>query len=278
MKIDYCSDLHIECGAVTLPGGEVLVLAGDVAEARSILKDFHSTRALPHAPGSHQSRYYDFFYHECAKYDQVFYVVGNHEHYHGRYDKTNEQLKAMLPSNVTLLECDVVEYKDVVFVGATTWTNANNMDSLTLYHLKYNLNDYRQIRNHFKFAEIYHKITPEFIVGEHVKTINYFNEVLPQYADRQVVMITHHAPSFMSISEQYRDDFHMNGGYASDLSELILDNTQIKVWIHGHVHSTHDYMIGDTRILANPRGYLGHEQCAENFTIKSFEINPKTID
>jgi hypothetical protein len=122
--------------------------------------------------------------------------------------------------------------------------------------------------------DIYHKLTPETTVATHVKTVNWLTSTLPKYADRKVVVITHHAPSFMSISERYRGpgDFHMNGGYASELSELILDHPQIKVWGHGHVHSTHDYMIGTTRVLANPRGYAGHEQCAEDFTVQSFEV------
>ena len=47
----------------------------------------------------------------------------------------------------------------------------------------------------------------------------------------------------------------MNGGYASELSDYILDHPQIKVWCHGHIHYAFDYMIGDTRIVCNPYGY-----------------------
>lgn len=274
MNVQYCSDLHLEWGGVTLPGGEVLILAGDICEARSLIKDFHSTKSLPYTPGSHEHRYYDFFYTECAKYEKVFYVMGNHCHYHGRFDQTYDSLKMVLPDNVTILENEVVEYKDIIWMGATLWTNANNHDQLTLYTLKYNMNDYRVIKTHNKSADIYHKLTPETTVATHVKTVNWFRETLPKYADKKVVVITHHAPSFMSISEQYRGtgDFHMNGGYASDLSEDILDHPQIKKWIHGHVHSTHQYLIGDTEILCRPRGYKGHEQCAEDFEVATFEI------
>jgi hypothetical protein len=77
----------------------------------------------------------------------------------------------------------------------------------------------------------------------------------------------------MSITEQYRDDRELNGGYASDLSEFILEHPQIKIWCHGHVHSTHSYFIGDTQILANPRGYLGHEKIASDFEVKSFILD-----
>jgi predicted phosphodiesterase len=67
------------------------------------------------------------------------------------------------------------------------------------------------------------------------------------------------APSFASVNKKYAHEKTMNGAYASDLSEFILDNENIKVWVHGHMHDPVDYMIGDTRVVSNPRGYIGHE-------------------
>jgi Icc-related predicted phosphoesterase len=280
MKIQYCSDLHVDFAGVTLPGGEVLVIAGDVAESRKVVRHKQAWELLTAEEQADPKyielyRCWTFWLQQAAKYERVFYVLGNHEHYGGRFDLTHDELRAVLPANVTLMENSVVEYGDVVFLGATLWTNANNHDQLTLYTLKYGMNDYKVIKTHNKSADIYHKLTPETTVATHVKTVNYLGETLSQYADRKVVVITHHAPSFMSISEQYRGpgDHHMNGGYASDLSEFILDHPQIKVMVHGHVHSHHDYMIGTTRILARPRGYKGHEQIAEDFEVGSFEID-----
>jgi hypothetical protein len=43
--------------------------------------------------------------------------------------------------------------------------------------------------------------------------------------------------------------------YVSDLDDLIFDNPQIKYWSHGHTHESVDYMIGDCRVVCNPRGY-----------------------
>lgn len=280
MKIQYCSDLHLEFAGVTLPGGEVLVLAGDIAESRKVVRHKRAWEELTSEEQADPKyvelyRCWTFFLFETAKYERVFMVAGNHEHYHGRYDLTHDELRSVLPANVTLMENSVVEYGDVVFVGSTLWTNANNMDQLTLYTLKYNMNDYRTIKTHNKSADIYHKLTPETTVATHVKTVNYLRETLSKYADKRVVVITHHAPSFMSITEQYRGpgDFHMNGGYASDLSEFILDHPQIKVHIHGHTHSNFSYDIGTTRVLCHPRGYKGHEQIAENYEVGSFEID-----
>jgi hypothetical protein len=35
-------------------------------------------------------------------------------------------------------------------------------------------------------------------------------------------------------------------------------------WIHGHVHSTLDYTVNGTRIVANPRGYSHKNGGMEN--------------
>jgi len=51
-----------------------------------------------------------------------------------------------------------------------------------------------------------------------------------------------------------------------------MDHPQIKLWIHGHTHESFDYMVGDTRIVCNPRGYIGYEQCADDFKLKFVEV------
>ena len=60
MKINYMSDLHLEFGYQPLPGGDVLILAGDICEARSYIKEHHSTRLTDSEAGAY--RYVDFFH------------------------------------------------------------------------------------------------------------------------------------------------------------------------------------------------------------------------
>ena len=64
----------------------------------------------------------------------------------------------------------------------------------------------------------------------------------------------------------------MNGGYASNLSEFILNHPEIVLWIHGHMHLPSDYLVGTTRVVANPRGYAGHEEQADKFQLKFLDI------
>jgi len=39
--------------------------------------------------------------------------------------------------------------------------------------------------------------------------------------------------------------------------------------VHGHIHTSVDYMIGDdTRVISNPRGYVGHAEHNKKFDPK----------
>ena len=256
MRINLCSDLHLEFGDLEMPGGDVLIIAGDACERRSIMK---------------YQRCQDFFEIECAKYNQVFMVMGNHEHYHHRFDKTLEDLRELMPANVRILENENVLHEGVLILGATLWTNLNNGCHHTAWQLRRNLNDFKVITN--KYADgSYNKLTPEFTGQVHKSTVAYFESELAKNKDQKTLVITHHAPSLKSVHERYKSAHLMNGGYASDLSELILDNPQIAVWCHGHMHDPFDYMVGSTRVLCNPRGYCGVEDTGRFSPAYGFDL------
>lgn len=269
LTITLLSDLHLEYGYQKLSGGEVLILAGDIGEVRDFKKEYHSTKLLDRTPGD--LKWYDFLYHECAKYDRVFYVMGNHEHYNGRYDKTYNELTSILPKNVRLLENEYEEYEGVLFLGATLWTDCNKNDPLTIDALKYSMNDYQIITNYYENTGLYHKLTPAYTAGVHRTSVNYLESVLKENTNTPTVVITHHAPTYKSINARFQDERIMNGGYASDLSELILDYPNIKYCFHGHMHDPVDYYVGSTRVLSNPRGYFGYQDTSHfnpNFTVE----------
>jgi hypothetical protein len=70
----------------------------------------------------------------------------------------------------------------------------------------------------------------------------------------------------------YAHDTIMNGGYSSDMDEFIEHRPQIKLWTHGHTHHVFDYMIGETRVVCNPRGYYGHEARADEWKLLIVDI------
>jgi hypothetical protein len=273
MRINVVSDLHLEFGDLELPGGEVLILSGDICEVKQIKADYDVNNIMNEGGPStgnfkRSDRYTRFFHEECGKYEKVFYVAGNHEHYGYKLHKTIPHLKSVLPNNVMVLEKEQFEYKGVLFIGGTLWTDMNNHDSLTLYHMKGMMNDYKQITMFDEVHNVYHRLTPDKTVSEHVKTKQLFKLFLEENRAGKklpVVVLTHHAPSKLSTHPYYANDTIMNGAYSSDLSEFILDNPEIQVWTHGHTHHTFDYMIDNTRVMANPRGYKNYEEQAEEF-------------
>lgn len=277
MKINLISDCHINFADLTLPGGDVLIMAGDIMEAGHLRQADNAGMNTFIA-----DRYRRFINEELIKYRKVLYVCGNHEHYRNQYHDTHDRLRRELPDNVMLMENDSTEIDGVHFFGATLWTDMNKGDPITISHLKQSMNDFSGgikmgdgIKVKTGWGDEYYtsKFNPQYAKGIFHETIEKMRKWLEEHKDDKCVVITHHAPSELSVHEYYKDDYHMNGGYRSNLSDFILDHPQIKVWVHGHMHDPCDYMIGDTRVLTNPRGYMGYETQADNFDAGfSFEV------
>lgn len=280
MRIHLCSDLHLEFRDLTLPGGDVLIVSGDAYEAKNLNQDHYSTDKvmLPHESALRRpDRYYRFLLEECSqKYRHVIMVIGNHEHYNFLFNNTYDHIKSQLPANVHLLEKESLEIDGVLFLGATLWTDMNGGDDMTMFHLKQCMNDFRIVKYRNEAGD-YYRFSPEIAYRHHMDTLAFFEIALQNNRERAqpmpVVVVTHHAPSKLSIKPKYQHDHLMNGGYSSDLSEFILDHPEIRVWTHGHTHDTFDYAVGDTRVLCNPRGYAGYEERAEEFEVLEFEVD-----
>lgn len=305
MKIALASDLHLEFGTISLhndEGADVLVLSGDIiVEADLTNYDPYYTLGFEYR----SNRFHNFFQECSERFPHVVYVLGNHEHYNGDFAKTANSIKEKLShlKNVYVLDREMKKIDDTIFVGGTLWTDMNNHDSLTLYHVKGMMNDFRIIKNSnvmrtrkvpvykkkedgayefdekgfmiqesWKFKEEPGSFSPENSAEEHVKMKEYIKFCIRENRDSKFVVCGHHAPSKLSVKPRYKNDDIMNGAYSSDLSEFILDHPEIKLWTHGHTHDQFDYMVGDTRVVCNPRGYIGYEPAAKDFKLKYIEV------
>lgn len=266
MKIKLVSDLHLEFSDISIQNEnqyDVLILSGDILIAEDLYNhpeinySHLELQVLEHGQARAQ-RFRDFLKRCSFQFPHVIYIAGNHEFYHGKWLKTLQVLReecAKFP-NIYFLERDTKVIDDVVFIGATLWTDMNRGDPLTLHATKSLLNDFRLIRNDEKG---FTSLKPMDTAIRHRDTLEYFREVLRNNENKKCVIVGHHTPSWQSCHERYRGDSLMNACYHSELSEFILDHPQIKLWTHGHTHHPFDYMIGDTRIVCNPRGYEGYE-------------------
>jgi Icc-related predicted phosphoesterase len=274
---------------------EVLILSGDICTAK----------VFKHKP-KERAKVKDFFRRCAFQFSHVVYVLGNHESYDFDIAKTYDRLKAELADlpNVHLLEKETWEHNGITFVGGTLWTDMNKGDSLTLWHCGQRMNDFRLIKNsnrtthhknviyaknpdgsgmHLKDSDgnlvverVDHyekssKFSVEDSMQDHDKMLDYIKYAVDDKS-KKFVVCTHHAPTFNSVAEWFKHDTLMNGAFASDLSEFIMDRPQIKLWTHGHMHNVSDYMMGETRVVCNPRGYVKYEQRAQEFELKYMEV------
>jgi len=170
--------------------------------------------------------------------------------------------------NIHFLERDFVKIDDVTFVGGTLWTDMNRGDPLTQHAIRDMMNDFRLIRHD---GLGYTALRPSHTITRHVETLGYIEEIVHREPEGKFVVVGHHAPCELSIGPNYKSQSLMNGAYYSDLSEFILDRPQIKLWTHGHMHDPFDYLVGDTRVVCNPRGYTSPNK-EETFSLKYLEI------
>jgi len=307
MKIAIASDLHLEFGDLEITNdnqADVLILSGDILVAKDI------TQRDPHGvmgPEYRSNRFHDFMQRCSAQFPHVIYILGNHEHYHGDFANTEKHLKEVLGylSNVYILEREIKTIDDVTFIGGTLWTDMNNGDELTLYHMKTMMNDFVCVQNsnrvvnyradvlkdkpvgmtddeflmlptcdRFKtvFKTRTAKFQPEDAAAEHAQTKGYIQQIIEGKPDQKFVVVGHHAPSRKSTHEMYVKDTVMNGGYSSNMDEFIMDHPQIRLWTHGHTHHVFDYVIGETRVVCNPRGYINYEARASEWKLLTVDI------
>lgn len=284
MKIYLCSDVHIEFGPLEVhnkDNADVLILSGDIVVAKE-LRHWSPDGILELS--KHGNNFINFFEQCSSKFKDVIYVMGNHEHYNGDFAESESILRKVCNhfGNIHLLEKEIKTINDITFIGGTLWTDMNKEDSLTLYHISRNMNDFRIVKDsrnpvHFRDTDgNFHTRTstfsPETAVEEHKKMLQYISTIVEGKHDQKFVVVGHHAPSKLSTKPRYQNDTLMNGGYSSDLSEFILDRRQIKLWTHGHTHDVFDYMIGTTRIVCNPRGYIQYEGRADEFDFLLLEV------
>lgn len=246
MKLRIFSDLHLEhwvaCQRIPVGTGDILVLAGDIMCAKHF-----KTNGYIHSN-------YEWFLNECSQnYSHVLYVLGNHEFYGYNYEGTFNKIRKNLPNNFYLLNDESITINEWNFIGFTLWADFRNENPLEMMEAHSYMNDYKSIR----IGSNYRKLNPNDTLAFHNASKNYLLSQLKNF-NENVFVISHHAPSYQSIANEFKTSFH-NGAYCSDLDSLILEHPQIKYWVHGHTHTTFDYNIGDCRVLCNPGGYPGQD-------------------
>lgn len=256
MKLRILSDLHIEFHPFEIPpesqdNDTVLILAGDigVVHRRAELESFLRQAA--------------------ARFRAVIYVMGNHEYYHGSWPDSMERLRSWgLPGNIHVLERQWVQIDDIVFVGATLWTDFDGQDAAVIQAAGQVMNDFHYISVDTQTEMPTGRLTPQHVIEDHKQSLGWLEVTLDKFRrqGKRCVLVTHHGVSRLSIHETYQDNA-LNGAFVSDCTGL-LERTRPELVVHGHVHNSFDYVIGSspdaTRVIVNPRGYTRSDDTQEN--------------
>jgi Icc-related predicted phosphoesterase len=125
------------------------------------------------------------------------------------------------------------------------------------------------IRTGYKSKEEPARWTPEDSVIDHRKMLDYVDHVTRDPGS--YVVVGHHCPSELSVAAQYKGNL-LNAAFRSGLDAFIEARPQIRLWLHGHTHYNFNYWIGETRVVCNPRGYIGHESSADWFKLQYLEV------
>lgn len=234
MRIAVLSDLHLSVQDMPLPQPDcdLVVLAGDIARPVAAIEWARQFRT------------------------PVIYVPGNHEFYGASIDATLGELHALAAgTNVHVLEKEAIVLDGIRFLGCTLWSDFRIGDSISeqlhaMQQAATMIRDFSRIRMDDRSGELFSPLASRQLFDA---AVAWLDRLFGDAFDGRSVVVTHHAPSVQSIHERFVGS-PLNTAFVSRLEHKVLE-WQPRLWIHGHTHDSHRYMLGDTEVLCNPRGY-----------------------
>jgi Calcineurin-like phosphoesterase len=237
MRVQVFSDLHLEFAPsffpTAAPTAEIAVVPGDLGHSPSVLRRFAGW-PVP-----------------------VLYVPGNHEYDRADYDETRKAIRVeCAAAGVTLLDRSTAVLKDadgraIRFVGATRWSDFDLLGRNERRRCSDAAERYlRQMGSSRRGRPLDAAAVRDLGVYER----EWLEEELRSPFKGTTVAVTHFGPSGRSADPRY-------GLVPGSASFCNADDDLFKyvdIWIHGHLHCSHDYTVSGqrpTRVICNPRGY-----------------------
>jgi predicted phosphodiesterase len=237
MKIQFCSDLHLEMRPqdykLAQTDADIIVLAGDVHVGINAI---------------------EFAIVESDRQKKpVIIIAGNHEFYgHDYHHMLNKMTEAAKHHPlVHFLENNEVVIDGVRFLGCTLWTDYLGDDAkheaLNMAYCGRMLRDHVVIRNGaFNFAPVNaQKIC-------HISK-QYLTQKLDSHFPGKTIVVSHHGPSLACQHKHYKFS-EISAAFVSNMDDLV---RKADLWVYGHSHSNLDTKVGDCRLVSNQQGYPG---------------------
>lgn len=267
MKAWIMSDLHVDvCPRShpmvfkSRPDHDLVIIAGDIREHMEKGVRWIADQGLNDKP--------------------VIYIAGNHEFYRNTVDRGLEKAReeAARHRNIHVLQDQYLDLGGVRFICATLWTDYM-LFGLAHHWQAYNaaadiMNDHRLIR---VARDGFRRWRTKDAAAAHAVSREFIEWTLAEPFDGPRVVVTHHAPSFKSVQDEYKKNI-LAAAYASNLEHLV---DRADLWIHGHIHpASADYRIGNGRVISNPRGYAyeGQDRMFDpRYTVDLAELRQEAV-
>jgi len=253
MKIQYCSDIHLEFpenqsflkSNPLKPAGDILILAGDVV------------------PFAEMDKHASFFDYLADTYEATYWIPGNHEYYRSDVSERSGTLNEKIRSNVILLNNQSVMVNNTKLIFSTLWSHISPANE---FRIKKNMSDFHVISYQGQ------RFTTENFNQLHEESKAFLVSALQDIENSETIVVTHHVPTLVNYPERYAESM-INEAFVVELFNLI-ESSGIDYWMYGHTHvNTTDFEIGKTRMLTNQLGYVEYNEhqyfdIAKTITIK----------
>ncbi len=241
MKIQYCSDLHLEFAENQSflksnplnPVGDILILAGDIV------------------PFAIMDKHADFFDYLADHFETTYWLPGNHEYYHSDVSERSGTMNEKIRNNVVLINNQSIKLNNTRFIFTTLWSH---ISPLSEYRIKKNMSDFHVISYQGKLFS-----PEEFNLLNQESKAFLVSALKDKVEDCETIVVSHHVPTLKNYPERYNGSL-LNEAFVVELSDLIEDS-EIDYWMYGHTHSNiPDFNLGKTHMLTNQLGYIEYNE------------------
>lgn len=251
MKIQYCSDLHLEFALNNqyilenpMPvSGDILILAGDIVPLHEeFLKN-------------------DFFDIISPLYKMIFWVPGNHEFYHKDMMELPAAMYLKVRENIYIVNNINLVYNKVHFIFSVLWSkispqnariveqNVSDFDCILINDKKLRASDYNTL---------------------HTESLNFIKNCVYHHPGLPKIVVTHHLPS-VECNLSINNNSVINEAFCVDLTDFIKE-CDVNFWLYGHSHFNQKPLyIRNTLLLTNQLGYV-HLNEQESFKHNAYFV------
>ena len=234
MRFQVISDVHLETRGhvVDFPvKAPFLILAGDIGNPESAL-------------------YRQYLNILADRYDKVFLVNGNHDHYSRTREETERLVNDVCNTRHNLIFLNRTTHdldEDHVILGCVLWSEMQDEQKSELYQ---SMSDLTAI-NDWSF---------EANNWQHMKEKAWLKKMIDEVEaqGKLAVVVTHHSPTYKgTVAPKYRGN-EISSGFCSELDHLL--KLPVICYVHGHSHFSGDQIFnGECRLVSNQLGYPNEE-------------------